>query len=692
MPRNFAINANITKRADMRLPNDTGKWKDKIYKRLLRMHPYLTERLQGGIDWSVEPVDKNSGNAIGIVTALAGEQPIRIPIVVRDHELKPIDMYLRPDGEMDVLDESVVMEDPVPQSADVGRKVNPHNGGRLYNGGNGIRGQILSKVSSYNRYAEDCDRMRQHVVENHPKLADSFDRLKKEGEAQGESPRWDTMVVEYDEDPFRGERFKLAGFKQGRQSVDAVVDRHQAFSDSDSDLAKVARSAIESGTVVLSRRELDKTAYVVDATSGGVRQFSPGDRVEVPEEDGMTTGTAYQMVRMSAPYPSGEGAGYAFIGDDCGYMHPISAPATSSSSSGSPLSSAEPLTSAQPREKGFLVIPQKDGPDAVSGPVTVQEWIQNDQGEEQLVVRSRLDGHMYIEQSDVLPKIQQVNRDSEPRGNDRYLVPSDVQFLECADEVRPHDSTGESIKEAKESDDRSTYRLSKNGPGIKVSGPDLSMTLPAKQAEALLQSVGATPPSAQTAVKEAQSRSKRNVRVEGLEPAANTDRVTADAPEEKVAYVLDKWAKARPAINKLAARLPQAMAQAGPAPNRPMMPGRPQQNPRQQPQRQEPVGQQPQGGAEARDSHTLQSPAKEDGEALQDSLNAVNLLNQYNASKFSGSLEEITKAKQVVAELLYRVRTGAIEVIEEDIVKDAMSALDAVTEGLKELKASDSSA
>jgi len=118
----------------MRLPNDTGKWKDKIYKRLLRMHPYLTEKVQGDIDWSVEPVDQSSGDAIGIITAKAGAQPIRIPVIVRDNKLKPIDMYLRPDGEMDVLDESVIMENPVPQSASIGRKINPHNGRRLYNG------------------------------------------------------------------------------------------------------------------------------------------------------------------------------------------------------------------------------------------------------------------------------------------------------------------------------------------------------------------------------------------------------------------------------------------------------------------------------------------------------------------------------------------------------------------------------
>lgn len=683
MPRNFAFNANISKRADLRLPNDVGKWKDKIYKRLLRMHPYLSERLQGGIDWSVEPVDKSEGSAIGIVTARAGDQPIRIPIVVRDFELKPVDMYLTPEGDMDVLDESVVMENPVPQSADVGRKINPHNGRRLYNGGGGIRGQMLSKLSSYSRYREDCDRMQKHVTEKHPELNESFERLKKEGEKASQNPSWDTMAVRHEDSVLQGEHFKLAGFKGGHQVVDSVADRHEMFDDPDSALAKVAREAIESGEVVISRRTLDKSAFVVDATTTGVRQFSAGERVEVPTEEGTTTGTAYKMVRLRRPYPDGDAAGYALIGDDGTYMHPISGPATESSSSGDPLSSARPLTSTQPHEKGFLVIPQEDGPDAVSGPVTVQEWIENSQGEEMIVMRSRLDGHVYLEQSSVLPKVQQVSRESEPRGDDRYLVPPGVQFLPCEGDIQPYDREEEAIKEAKNREDRASYRLSEDGRKVKVSGENCSEVLTEKRAEAMLQSLGATPESAQKAVKEARSKSRRNVRVEGLEAATSTERSVADASQEKIAFALEKWSEARPAINKLAAQLPAAMSRAGAAPQHPMMPGRAGK---------EPAGQQPSGGAEARDSHMLQSPAKEDGEALQDSLNAVNILNQYNASKFSGSLQEIQQAKQVVAELLYRVRTGAIEVIEEDIVKDAMSALDAVTEGLKELKASDDTA
>jgi hypothetical protein len=73
---------------------------------------------------------------------------------------------------------------------------------------------------------------------------------------------------------------------------------------------------------------------------------------------------------------------------------------------------------------------------------------------------------------------------------------------------------------------------------------------------------------------------------------------------------------------------------------------------------------------------------------MQDSLNAINMLNQYNASKYSESLDEIEDAKRTVAELLYRARTGEIDTVEESVVKDAMFALDTVTEGLRELKAS----
>jgi hypothetical protein len=168
-------------------------------------------------------------------------------------------------------------------------------------------------------------------------------------------------------------------------------------------------------------------------------------------------------------------------------------------------------------------------------------------------------------------------------------------------------------------------------------------------------------------VKEAASDpARQSVRVEGLEPMARNGRqsaVSGSGAHEKVASVMEKWADGRRAINRLAARVPEAVANAGPAPQQPMMPGR------------------------KTERQKLESPGREHGEKIQDSLNAVNVLNQYNASRFSDSVADIEEAKNAVAELLYRTRTGDVDTIEENVVKEGLTALDSIIDGLKELQA-----
>jgi len=63
----------------------------------------------------------------------------------------------------------------------------------------------------------------------------------------------------------------------------------------------------------------------------------------------------------------------------------------------------------------------------------------------------------------------------------------------------------------------------------------------------------------------------------------------------------------------------------------------------------------------------------------------MSIFNQYNASKFQGALTEIERAKSAVAEILYRVRTGDIETVDESVAKDALMALDAIVSGLQDL-------
>ncbi|MCS4157697.1 hypothetical protein [Salinibacter ruber] len=686
MPRNIeGLSSDIfQKQAGMRLSNDPSKWTDEIMKRVLRMHPYLADRLQGDIDWSVEPVDDTSGDAVGIMTARVGDQPIRIPIVVRDFELKPVDLYLRPDGKMDLLDESVGMQHPERGEVQVGRDVRPHAGQPMYGGGTAIKSDgMIQKVSSTSSFSEDCERMKAHVTEDFPALAESFDRIQKR--ASGQPGRtWDTMVVEHEESPLHGDRFKLAGFSQGERTVDVTASRHEMFEDPESSLAKWAREAMESGTTIRSKRDLDKKAMVIDRSDGGeINRFEPGDRVRLG--DGGPVGTAYRLVRLRSPYPDGMAAGHVFLGDEGGYMQPITAPADTASSSGDPLSGSVPVRDAPVGARGFLVIPQEEGPPALSGPVYTEEWIQDESNDFLLALRSRLEGRTYLQVSEVMPKVRQLGKDDSPRGNSRYIVPEEIQFVE-AEELMPDTEEKEASREGPE------YFLSKTGRAVEIRNGNYSQTESPTRMVGLLESLGATPESAQTAVKQATSAdSQRSVRVEGLEPHAQDGRRSepdGSAAQEKVASVIEKWARGRQAINRLAARAPQAMRQAGPAPQHPMMPRRPQRSRQEAAQRRRKQEQARESPQEKRrqDRQQLQAPGQERGEELQDSLNAVNMLNQYNADKFTDATDELQSSKRAVAELLYRIRTGAVDIIEEDVAKEALSALDSVIDGLKELK------
>ncbi len=676
--RNF--NATVSdlfqeKTAGLNLPNNTEQWKDRIYKRLLRMHPYLDGKLQGGIDWSVEPINEEEGDGVGLVTAIVGDQPIRIPILVRDFELKPIDLYVRPDGDLDVLGKDIVMKNPVHQTVDVGQKIRPHSGlDRLYNAHGIDRGGMLSKVSSYDGFREDCERMKRHIAEDFPKLAGSFDRIKEA--ANDHNSEWDTISVRHENRPVRGDQFHVSTFRQGEKVSSTVASHDEMFENPNSMGAKLARKAKSDGDVMAARRDLDKEAVVIDQSGAGkIVNFEPGDGATVPTEDGDVDGRVYDTVRLHSAYHDKGPVGGVFIGENSKYMYPVSEPAESSSGA-DPLTDQKPITDIQVGDEGFLVIPQpdKDTP-RVSGPMKLVEWQQDDVGDESAVFESRLGGRVYVVQSEVLGRVQEIDRDTEPDAQQRFLVPESVKFLESDGLIMPE---GQNEKEA---ENGVSYYMAKKGGRVEVRTQNGEEVLPAKEAQAMLASVGASAESAQKAVKEAQNSSNRVLEVKGLEPPMRKGRGEnrkVAANQEVVNNLLERWANSRGAINKLAEQLPAALKRArqrmrerGQTPKRqPMMPGR-------------------EGSSEMSDKQKLRpGPDEDQRRDMQDSLNAINMLNQYNASKFSESLDEIEDAKRTVAELLYRARTGEIDTVEESVVKDAMFALDTVTEGLRELKAS----
>jgi hypothetical protein len=67
---------------------------------------------------------------------------------------------------------------------------------------------------------------------------------------------------------------------------------------------------------------------------------------------------------------------------------------------------------------------------------------------------------------------------------------------------------------------------------------------------------------------------------------------------------------------------------------------------------------------------------------MQQSMIAMNAMNQYNAQRFGEAADEIEEAKRAVAGLLFRARTGEADAVSEEVAKDALVALDKLVDGL----------
>jgi hypothetical protein len=67
---------------------------------------------------------------------------------------------------------------------------------------------------------------------------------------------------------------------------------------------------------------------------------------------------------------------------------------------------------------------------------------------------------------------------------------------------------------------------------------------------------------------------------------------------------------------------------------------------------------------------------------MQQSMVAMNAMNQYNAQRFGEAADEIEEAKRAVAGLLFRARTGEADAVSEEVAKDALVALDKLVDGL----------
>lgn len=83
----------FVKKANYQLSIDPSMWVDEIFQYIVRQYPFLAEYLPGDIDWQHGKVDIPKGVAVGEILLRSGENIVTIPVVVKETELSPIDVF-----------------------------------------------------------------------------------------------------------------------------------------------------------------------------------------------------------------------------------------------------------------------------------------------------------------------------------------------------------------------------------------------------------------------------------------------------------------------------------------------------------------------------------------------------------------------------------------------------------------------
>lgn len=83
----------FVKKANYQLSIDPAMWVDEIFQYIVRQYPFLAEYLPGDIDWQHGKVDIPKGVAVGEILLRSGENIVTIPVVVKETELSPIDVF-----------------------------------------------------------------------------------------------------------------------------------------------------------------------------------------------------------------------------------------------------------------------------------------------------------------------------------------------------------------------------------------------------------------------------------------------------------------------------------------------------------------------------------------------------------------------------------------------------------------------
>jgi hypothetical protein len=630
----------LSKVANVKLPSDPALWADRIMEHLGQVHPYLLRYVDADIDWSVKPIDEVSGTGVGALTATVNGFTFQIPIIVNDLQLEPLDIYFTNDGHFDILDKNVVLKNSIGGPiASLGQKILPHAHQTFVDGFTGTP-SMFSKVASYANFKKDLGRVAGHLVGQYPNLKASFDRIEKY--ARADESAFDTLTM-----TDVGHGFKVAAFRKGHQISNTFVSRDKVYESLNSKLAHMGRLA-RGGAETFIERPLDKVAVTTKGTQMPKLDLKPGQTVEVKVEDGVLAGKLYLSTNirnahgpLSGRYPL---VNLVFVSQDGQYSHNVPGLARATKKSVTPKTipmSALAMNNGDTR--GFIVVPDEGG-ERLIGPVVCKGQVRGVHNESRLMFRSGQDGVFYVLLGKEVKQIVALSSPphtpgTAPGRTQQFLMPQSYKFIPVKEMVVPQEDVSEETKLASVAKgETALVELVATEDGMLCKCGSLSYNLSDEEAKAFLMSLGATASSADQSIKLAMDMEGEVVPIYGLERPVLEQMGSDDRMEpghRKVAQLMEVWSRNRESLNKLA--------------------------------------------------NVIHQSANQD---LQDSLSGMNLLNQYNAQRFADAIPEITEAKHVVADLLYKTRIGEVKGMNERVVRDALFSLRAILEGLFEISAS----
>ena len=92
------------KEAGTKMPPDTELWSEAVFSVFSEAWPDLADLSSGDVDWDESKIDEEFGFGIGTIVINSGNAIVKVPIIVKEYRLQPIDIF-EADGKMQLLNE-----------------------------------------------------------------------------------------------------------------------------------------------------------------------------------------------------------------------------------------------------------------------------------------------------------------------------------------------------------------------------------------------------------------------------------------------------------------------------------------------------------------------------------------------------------------------------------------------------------